>query len=159
MPAVRHHGQVMRKRRLLAFVLVGLLSCLSQARQLAIVAEKSNATTNLSSADLVKIFLARTHNWPDGKPVVLVMRDLSSADMQLLVRKVLNMTPAEAHAFVEAHRGAIVVAESDDAVIRFVSGTRGAIGVVDLFSLTKDVNVLKVDGKLPVEQGYLLRGD
>ena len=149
----------MRKRHLLAFVLVGLLSCLAQARQLAIVAEKSNATTNLSSADLAKLFLAKTHSWPDGKPVVIVLRDPSLADMNLVVRKLLNMTPAEAHSFVEAHRGAIVVAESDEAVIRFVSGTRGAIGVVDLFSLTKDVNVIKVDGKLPVEQGYLLRGD
>jgi len=149
----------MRKRDLLAVVLVGVLCCLADAGQLAIVAEKSNATTNLSSADLTKLFLAKTHNWPDGKPVVVVVRDLSSADMHLVARKLLNMTPAEAHAFVESHRGAIVVADSDDAVIRFVSGTRGAIGVVDLFSLTKDVNVIKVDGKLPVEQGYLLRGD
>ena len=149
----------MRKRHLLAVVLVGVLSCLADAGQLAIVVEKSNATTNLSSTDLAKMLLAKTHNWPDGKPVVVVARDLSSVDMHLVARKLLNMTPAEAHALVESHRGTIVVAESDEAVIRFVSGTRGAIGVVDLFSLTKDVNVIKVDGKLPVEQGYLLRGD
>jgi len=52
-----------------------------------------------------------------------------------------------------------MIADSDDAVIHFVSSTRGAVGVVDLYSLTKDVNVLKIDGKLPVEQGYLLRGN
>jgi len=149
----------MSKKPWLALVLVGLLSCLAQARQFAIVAEKSNAITNLSSADLAKLLLVKTHSWPDGKPVVVVVRDPSSAGMDLVVRKLLNMTPAEAHSFVEAHRGAIVVAESDEAVIRFVSGTRGAIGVVDLFSLTKDVNVIKIDGKLPVEQGYLLKGD
>jgi hypothetical protein len=40
-----------------------------------------------------------------------------------------------------------------------VSTSHGAIGVVDLYSLTQDVNVLKIDGKLPVEQGYLLRGN
>jgi hypothetical protein len=40
-----------------------------------------------------------------------------------------------------------------------VSSNRGAIGVIDLYSLTKDVNVLKIDSKLPVEQGYLLRGN
>jgi len=140
-------------------MLVALLSCSAYAGQLAIVAEKSNATSNLSAADLTKIFLAKTHNWPDGRPVVVVVRDLSSTGMQLVARKVLNMTPAEARAFAETHRSTIVVADSDEAVIRFVSGTKGAIGVVDLFSLTKDVNVLKVDGKLPVEQGYLLRGD
>jgi hypothetical protein len=31
--------------------------------------------------------------------------------------------------------------------------------VVDLFSITNDVKVLKIDGKLPVEQGYVLRGN
>jgi hypothetical protein len=43
-------------------------------------------------------------------------------------------------------------------VLRSVSTTRGAIGIIDLYSLTKDVKVLKIDGKLPVEQGYALRG-
>jgi len=87
------------------------------------------------------------------------MRDPSSADMQLVLRKLFNMTPEQAHAFIQAHRDAIMVADSDDAVLRFVSTSRGAIGVVDLYSLTQDVNVLKIDGKLPVEQGYLLRGN
>jgi len=69
------------------------------------------------------------------------------------------MTPEQAHAFVVAHHGAIIVADSDDAVLRFVSSSHGALGIVDLYSLTQDVNVLKIDGKLPVEQGYLLRGN
>ena len=34
-----------------------------------------------------------------------------------------------------------------------------AIGIVDLFSITKDVKVLKIDGKLPVEPGYILKGN
>ena len=79
--------------------------------------------------------------------------------MQVLLQKVLNMTVEQAHDFVQAHHGTIVIADSDEAVLRFVANTRGAIGVVDLYSLTKDVNVLKVDGKLPVEPGYLLKGN
>ena len=146
-------------RKLLPLVLVGALSCLVEAKQLAIVAEKSSPTTNLSQAELTRIFLAKTHNWPDGKPVVLVVRDPSLPDMQLVIRRIFNMTPQEALVFVQAHHGAIMVAGSDEAVIKYVSETRGAIGVVDLFSITKDVKVIKVDGKLPVEQGYCLRGD
>ena len=69
------------------------------------------------------------------------------------------MTPDQAHAFIQSHKASIVVADSDDAVIRFVSSNRGAVGVIDLYSLTKDVNILKIDSKLPVEQGYLLRGN
>jgi len=107
----------------------------------------------------VKIFNAHTRNWPDGKPITIVVRDPSSPDMQLVVRKLFDMAPDQARAFVRSHQGMIVVADSDDAVLRFVSSTRGAVGVIDLYSLTKDVNVLKIDGKLPVEQGYLLRGN
>jgi ABC-type phosphate transport system substrate-binding protein len=148
-------------RRLFPLLLlwVASLPCAVQAKQFAIVADKANATSNLTASELVKIFNAHTRSWPDGKPITVVMRDPSSADMQLVLRKLFNMTPEQAHAFIQAHREAIMVADSDDAVLRFVSTSRGAIGVVDLYSLTQDVNVLKIDGKLPVEQGYLLRGN
>jgi len=134
-------------------------SSLLEAKQLAVVADSENPTANVSAADLQKIFNLRTHNWPDGKAVIVVMRDPSAAEMQLVLRKLLNMTPEQASSFVQSHKGSVVLADSDEAVIRFVSTNRGAIGVVDLYSLTKDVRVVKVDGKLPVEQGYLLRGE
>jgi ABC-type phosphate transport system substrate-binding protein len=138
---------------------VASLPCAAQAKQFAIVADKANTTSNLSTSELVKIFTAHSRRWPDGKPVTVVMRDPSSTDMRFVLRKLLNMTPEQAQSFIQAHRDAIMVADSDDAVLRFVSTSHGAIGIVDLYSLTQDVNVLKIDGKLPVEQGYLLRGN
>lgn len=136
-----------------------LTPSLVHARQLALVADNANSTVNVASSELVRIFNAHTRSWPDGRPITIVLRDPSSADMQLVLRKLFNMTPEQARVFIQAHKDAIVVADSDDAVIHFVSSTRGAVGVVDLYSLTKDVNVMKIDGKLPVEQGYLLRGN
>ena len=142
--------------------LVGIflaLSPLLNAKQLAVVTDTANSTTNVTALDLQKIFNLHMHIWADGKPVIIVMRDPSAGEMQLLLHKVLNMSVDQAHAFIQAHKGSIVIADSDDAVIRFVASNRGAVGVIDLYSLTKDVNVLKIDGKLPVEQGYLLRGN
>jgi periplasmic binding family protein len=133
--------------------------CIVQAKQLAVVTDPANSVTDVTAVELVKIFNVRTQSWPDGRPIKLVLREPSCADMQLVLRHLWGMTPEQAHAFVQTHRGFIVVAGSDDAVLRFVAANRGAIGIVDLFSLTKDVKVLKVDGKLPVEQGYLLRGN
>jgi ABC-type phosphate transport system substrate-binding protein len=150
---------VTKGRLLLLLLWVASLPCAVQAKQFAIVADKTNTTSNLTAAELVKIFNAHSHTWPDGKPITVVMRDPSSAEMQLVLRKLLNMTAEQAHAFVQAHRDLIMVADSDDAVLRFVSTSHGALGVVDLYSLTQDVNVVKIDGKLPVEQGYLLRGN
>jgi ABC-type phosphate transport system substrate-binding protein len=149
----------MRVSRLLTLMWLVVVPCIVQAKQLAIVTDTANTTTNLTTSDLVKIFNAHTRSWPDGRSITIVVRDPSSADMQLVLRKLFGMSQDQAHAFIQAHKNAITIAESDDEVIHLVSSTRGAVGVVDLYSLTKDVNVLKIDGKLPVEQGYLLRGN
>ncbi|HXZ33815.1 MAG TPA: substrate-binding domain-containing protein [Terriglobales bacterium] len=149
----------MRGWRLLALLWVVTLASIAQARQLAIITDTANTTSELSASDLAKILNVRTRSWPDGKPIKIVLRDPSSADMQVVARKLFNMSGDQARAFVRAHSDLMVVADSDDAVIRYVSSTRGAIGIVDLYSLTKGVNVVKIDGKLPVEQGYLLKGN
>jgi ABC-type phosphate transport system substrate-binding protein len=145
--------------RLLLSALFVVFSSLTYAKQLAVVTDTANPTTNISSLDLLKIFNLHLRAWADGKPITIVVRDPAAGEMQLLLRKVLNMSPDQARTFIQSHKGSIVVAASDDAVIRFVSSNRGAMGVIDLYSLTKDVNVLRIDGKLPVEQGYLLRGN
>ncbi len=132
---------------------------LAHAKQLALITDPANPASDLTTAELVKIFNVHTQTWPDGKPIKLVVHDPSSPEMRLVFRKLLAMTPEQAEAFLQSHSRAMVVADSDDAVLKFVSGTRGAIGVVDLFSITKDVKVLKIDGKLPVEPGYVLRGN
>jgi len=146
-------------RTILLFLCVTAAPCLLNAKQLAVVTDTANKTTNLTAAELIKLFNVHVHNWADGKPVIIVVRDPASVDMELVLRKVLNMTPAQARSFIESHKPSIIVAGSDDAVLRFVSTNRGAVGIVDLYSLTKDVNVVKINGKLPVEQGYLLRGN
>jgi len=149
-----------RQRRLtLLFAVVFVLSAHLCAKQLAVVTDSANPTVELSSSELIKICNGHTREWPDGKPITVVLRDPSAREMQIVLRKVFNMTAAQARGFFQTHRGAIVVADSDDAVVHFVSVNRGAIGIVDLYSLTKDVKVLKIDGKLPVEQGYLLKGN
>lgn len=142
-------------------LLVGLAASVSlaHAKQLAVITDANNPVVDLSTAELVKIFNAHTQTWPDGKPIKLVVHDPASADMHMVVRKLMAMTPEQAEAFLQSHNRMIVIADSDDAVLKFVSGTRGAIGIVDLFSITKDVKVLKIDGKLPVEPGYVLRGN
>lgn len=129
------------------------------AKQLVIVTDKDSATTNIKAAELANIFNAHTRTWPDGKTIQIVMRDPSTEDAQLVLRRVLNMTTDQARAFIQSHRGVIIVADSDDAILHFVANNRGAIGVVDLYSLTKDVQVVKIDGKLPLEPGYLLKGN
>jgi ABC-type phosphate transport system substrate-binding protein len=136
-----------------------LLAGLAQARQLAVVADRANTTGNVKTSDLASILTGKTKSWFDGKPIKVVLRNPSSPNTELVVRLVLNMTSEQFQTWMQAHPGQVVLADSDDAVLRFVAATRGAIGIVDLYSLTKDVTVVKIDGKLPFDTGYLLKGN
>ena len=56
-------------------------------------------------------------------------------------------------------RPAVVVVSSDEAVVKKVESMPGAVGLVDVYSITGRVNVIKVGGKLPLEPGYVLHGN
>jgi hypothetical protein len=146
-------------RALMPVLAVLLLPALLYAKQFAVVIDTSNQSKDLTASDLVKLLTLKTHVWPDGKAVTVVMRDPSAPEMQLVLHRALNMSTEQVQAFIQAHRGSFVIVDSDDLVLRLVVSTHGAVGIIDLYSLTKDVNVLKIDGKLPVEAGYLLRGN
>jgi hypothetical protein len=152
-----HNGIVTRFGILLALICLVGLSSIAQAKQLAVIANTANSTSNLAAGDLIKILNGQKRNWPDNSPVLVVIRDASNADTQLLLRKLLDLTPEQAQAFVQNHREIIKTVDSEDAILRLVSTLHGAIGVLDLYHITRDVNVVKIDGKLPVEPGYLLK--
>jgi ABC-type phosphate transport system substrate-binding protein len=127
-----------------------------EAKHMAVIVNKGNSTENVSSGDLSKIFQTNTRKWPDGRNITLVVRDLTSSDTQEALQRLYKMTQADVKTFVDQHKGAFVVCDSDEALLKIVESTPGALGLVDVYSITSKVNVVKVDGKLPLEQGYLL---
>jgi len=48
---------------------------------------------------------------------------------------------------------------SDEALVEKVESTPGTVGLVDVYSITGGVNVLRASGKLPLEPGYPLHGN
>src|SRR5438309_11131386 len=83
------------RRWLLILVWVAGMSWIAQGKQLAVIADTANPTTNLTTAELVKIVNARTQTWPDGRAIKLIVRDPSCADMQLVVHRLLAMRSEE----------------------------------------------------------------
>lgn len=149
----------MLRVRAISIALVLFASTLCQARDLAIVVNKSNTTAKVSAADLEKLLKAATANWPDGKKVKLFLTDPGSADNKTILQRVYKMAPAEIKSLLDAHRADIQIVASDDIVLTMVSENPGAMGVVNVYSITSAVKVLKIDEKLPMEQGYLLHGN
>ena len=102
--------------------------------------------------------LVLTHT-TDGKKVKIFMTDPGSLESKTILPRVYKITPAEIKALADAHKADIQVVGSDDIVLTMVDNNPGAIGVVNVYSINSQVKVLKIDGKLPMEQGYLLHGN
>jgi ABC-type phosphate transport system substrate-binding protein len=144
------------KLRSAIYVLAFLSACLTPcfAHHTAVVVNKDNAVDNVTSAHLVKIVRGEIKKWPDGKNIVLVLHKDSSGETETLQR--LNkMTAAEWKNFLSAHKDSILFVDTDADVLKEVQSEPGAVGFVEVHSIDNSVNVVHVDGKLPMEFGYL----
>jgi hypothetical protein len=147
------------------FVLVVASVSLAAARDLALVANKTNTVNAVTVADLVKVCKAQTSKWPDGKPVTFVMRAPSMPEMKIFVEKVYAMPEKEVSELIAAanhgrsSHPAIMVVDTDEEVVNKVASIPGAVGVVDVYAINSSVAVVKIGGKLPLEPGYLLHGN
>jgi hypothetical protein len=45
---------------------------------------------------------------------------------------------------------------SDDEALKILQSNPAAVGLVNVYSINSSVNVSKIDGKLPLEPGYIL---
>ncbi|MGA8622493.1 MAG: substrate-binding domain-containing protein [Candidatus Sulfotelmatobacter sp.] len=134
------------------FLLTFLTPCF--AHHMAVVVNKDNNLGNITSVHLAKIFRSEIKKWPDGKNVILVQHKDSAGETETLER--LNkMSTSEWKALIAAHKDSIQIADSDAEVLKIVQSTSGAVGFVDIRSVDNSINIVRVDGKLPMESGYL----
>lgn len=145
-------------RGLVLLLLATVLPLSCKAKNMAVVVPKSNTTGNITSAELAKMFTAASMKGADGRSQTLILRGGGSLqDAELVVQRIFKMDEAEARKFLASHVSAFVMVDSDVDLLKKVESIPGAIGLIDVYSITSAVNVLKVDGKLPLEHGYLLR--
>ena len=143
------------------FAIIVLAVCLGascEAKHLAVIVEKNNSVGSLSSADLLKVFKFDRAKWPDGKNIVLVLRDPSTPEMQTAINTLYHMQPSESRSLLASHNKTVIIAATEDEMLKSVAAIPGAVGLVDVYSITEKVKVVRIDGKLPLEQGYPLKG-
>ena len=156
----------MRASWVAAFIILGPgWTASAVAKDIALISNKASHVDAVNLPDLVKICKGQTNRWPDGKPVTLVTRDPASPDMKLVLQKIYEMPKEDVAALiVTANRNrqnhpAIIVADSDEAIVKKVESTPGALGLVDVYAITGGVTVVRVGNKLPLEPGYVLHGN
>ena len=146
-------------RFIVLLLLVVSFGAVSEAKQLAVIVDKTNNLGGLSATDLAKVFKFDNHKWPDGRSVILILRDPSTPEMQTAIQKLYHMQADEFKALLAAHQSGVIIVRSEEELLKSVESIPGAVGLVDVYSINSRVNVLKVDGKLPLEQGYFLKGN
>ncbi|MBZ5683863.1 MAG: substrate-binding domain-containing protein [Acidobacteriia bacterium] len=136
----------------LAFFFTTLTPCF--AHHTAVIVNKGNAVANVTSAHLTKIIRGEVKKWPDGKNIILVLHKDSAGEREAL-EHLNKMSAGEWTAFVIARKDSIIFVDTDADVLKAVQAEPGALGLIEVRSIDNSVNVIRVDGKLPMELGYL----
>ena len=128
----------------------------------AIIVHRSNPVSDLSHSELRKILLLERQSWPQRKKITLVMREAGQVDRGSVLREICGMTDAnfERHVLRATFRGTTLSAprtiNSADGMRRFVFNVPGALGYLRADQVDDTVKVLRIDGRLPGEPGYVL---
>ena len=145
----------------LSAVMVGQTSE-SAIKNLAVVTSASSKLQDVPLTELSKLCKGTQKAWSDGKSFTLVIKDPESADMHVAVQKLFGARPAEVKAAIaklNEARAVVRVVDTDENLLRAVEATPGAVGIVDVYAINSSVKVLRVDGKLPFDAGYVLKGN
>lgn len=135
-----------------AFLCATLTPCF--AHHTAVIVNKDNGVENVTSAHLTKIIRGEVKKWPDGKNIILVLHKDSAGEREAL-EHLNKMSAGEWNTFVVTHKDSILFVDTDAEVLKAVQAEPGAVGLIEVRSVDSTVNVIRVDGKLPMELGYL----
>jgi ABC-type phosphate transport system substrate-binding protein len=138
------------------------LACAQGSEPLAIVVNRNNPLSEISLADLRRVFRGQRSRWTNGRRVTLVMRDAGAAERTAIIQGLYGFDEAQyRRTFLQAVFSgeapeAPKTLASTNGVLRFVYNVPGAIGYVRARDVDASVKMLRIDGRLPGEPGYRL---
>jgi hypothetical protein len=135
---------------------------LAGIKNMALVVSTGSKLSDVPLADLAKLCKGSQKTWPDGKNFTLVMKDPDSPEMHVVAQRLFGAAPGEAKAMIaklNESRQTVKIVDNDEDLLRTVGATPGAAGIIDVYSINSSVRVLRIDGKLPFDIGYALKGN
>ena len=155
------HGKWLRVAGLLCLASTMCTLASAAVKNMAVVIAAGSKVADVPLADLVKMCRGTQKAWPDGKMFTLVMRNPDAPEMHVAIQKLFGDSGdvKAAIAKVNETRLTIKIVASDEDLLRTVEATPGAVGILDVYAINSSVKVLRVDGKLPFDIGYALKGN
>jgi hypothetical protein len=141
------------------FCLLGTLAtpAAPSLKNWALVVSVGSNVQDVRLAELAKLCQGTQKTWPDGTSFALIVSNPASPEMKVPLQKLLGLSGDDA-AGALAKLKAVKIVDSEADLLRAVDATPGAVGIADVYSINSSVKVLRVDGKLPFDMGYVLKG-
>ncbi|HZQ95358.1 MAG TPA: hypothetical protein VFA67_10150 [Candidatus Sulfotelmatobacter sp.] len=139
------------------------LAAQSHGVDVAVVVHPDTPVSDLSLADVRKVFLGDRQYWTSNLPVVLLIRAPVARERNVVLKIIYQMSEAQfkqywiAKIFRAESASAPKVVYSNDMANDLVTAVPGAIAFIDAREVRSGAKVLRVDGHLPGESGYPLR--
>jgi len=139
------------------------LSTQTRDVDVAVVIQPDTPVSNLSLAEVRKIFLGDRQYWSANTPVVLLIRAPVARERDVVLKVIYQMSESQfkqywiAKIFRAESASAPKVVYSNDMANELVTALPGAIAFIDSRDLKPGTKVVRVDGRLPGEPGYPLR--
>ena len=150
-------GLSLRIAVLLSLIGVLTTAAVPSTKNWAVVVSAGSKLEDVRLADLAKLCQGTQKAWPDGNSFTLVISDPESPEMKVPLQKLLGLTAEDGKAAI-AKLKAVKIVDTEADLLRTVESTPGAVGIADVYAINSSVKVLRVDGKLPFDLGYVLKG-
>jgi ABC-type phosphate transport system substrate-binding protein len=139
------------------------LAAQSKNGDVAIVVHPETPVDVITLAEARKIFRGERQYWTPNIPVVLLVRAPVSRERDVVLRVIYQMSEPQFKQYwiarifrAEATSGPKIV-YSNDVANQLAGAIPGAVGFVPAGEVRPPLKVLRVDGKLPGESGYVIR--
>src|SRR5256885_13687504 len=129
----------------------------------AVVVHPDTPVSNLTLAEVRKVFLGDRQYWSTNIPVVLLIRAPVARERYVVLKIIYQMSESQfkqywiAKIFRAESATAPKVVYSNDMANQLVTAIPGAIAFIDSKDVKPGSKVVRVDGRLPGEAGYPLR--
>jgi hypothetical protein len=162
----------MKTVRHILVVALGISCCLGYAQSvagpkesgdIAVVVSPLNPATDLSLTELRRIMMGERRFWGGNVQVRLVLRERGARERDQVLSVLLKM---DNKGFAEHWRAKVFRGEASEEpftvpsstmVRQYLKETPGGLTFMASKNLPAELKVLKIDGKLPGDPGYLLK--
>jgi ABC-type phosphate transport system substrate-binding protein len=138
-------------------------STLAAKADIAVVVRSDSPVDDLTLPQTRKLLLGEQQFWNSNLRVTLLLRAPAAREREVVLKVIYRMNEPEFRQYwiskmfrAESTSGPKVV-YSNEMATELVSALPGSVAFVDASQVPKGLKILKIDGKLPGQEGYPLK--